>query len=114
MGRQFVHPTKKRGKVMTSYAEASAPRSQKATTILVLGIISLICCQLLGPVAWALGSTELKRIRAGQVSVHDEGVTKAGMILGIISSIFLILALGWMLLFGGLAFIGALLDQSGF
>lgn len=99
---------------MTSYAEASAPRSDKATTILVLGIVSLVCCQLLGPVAWVLGSSELKRIRSGQVSVHDEGTTKAGMILGIISSIFLMLGLAWVLLFGGLAFLGALVEQGGF
>jgi uncharacterized membrane protein YjgN (DUF898 family) len=88
------------------------PRSSQATTILVLGIISIICCQIAGPIAWYMGRQELNRIQAGAISAQDEGTTKAGMILGIISSILLVLALLWVVFFGGLAFLAALAGQA--
>ena len=89
------------------------PRSSKATTILVIGIISIICCQIAGPVAWYMGRQELSQIRAGAVSMQDEGTAKIGMILGMISSILLMLVLLWVIFFGGLAFLAALADQAG-
>ncbi len=89
------------------------PRSGQATTILVIGIISILCCQIAGPIAWYMGRQELNRIRAGLVSGQDEGTTKAGMILGIISSALLLLALLWVAFFGGLAFLAALAEQAG-
>jgi hypothetical protein len=58
-----------------------------------------------------MGRQELKRIKAGAVSVQDEGTTKAGMILGMISSILLLLALLWVVFFGGLAFLAALAEN---
>lgn len=93
-------------------AGIAAPRSQKATTVLVLGILAIVCCQVFGPVAWYLGRQELASIRQGSVSSLDEGVVKAGMILGIIGTILLGLALLWIVFFGGLAFIGALMESS--
>src|SRR5689334_13201183 len=39
----------------------------RGTTILVLGILSLVLCSLLGPVAWAMGNEELRRLDSGQV-----------------------------------------------
>jgi hypothetical protein len=89
------------------------PRSSQATTILIIGIISIICCQIAGPIAWYLGRQELGKIRAGAVSTQDEGTAKAGMILGMISSILLMLALLWVIFFGGLAFLAALAGQAG-
>lgn len=89
------------------------PRSQRATTALVLGILGFVCCQLIAPVAWYLGNQELREIRAGRVSPRDEGTAKAGMILGIIGTVFLVLAMFWILFFGGLAFLGALSETFG-
>jgi hypothetical protein len=59
-----------------------------------------------------MGRQELRRIRAGLVSRQDEGTTKAGMILGIISTIMLTLAVVWIIFLGGLAFLAALADQA--
>jgi hypothetical protein len=86
------------------------PRSGQATTILILGIISILCCQILGPIAWYMGRQELGRIRAGLIALEDEGTTKAGMILGIISTILLGLVIIWVIFFGGLAILSAVME----
>lgn len=91
----------------TPYGGAQAPASSKATMALVAGIASLVCCQLVGPVAWYLGSAELNEIQAGQSSRAGEGSAQAGKVLGIISTALSLLGccggLVWVLFFGGLA-----------
>ena len=82
--------------------------SSQATTSLVLGIISLVCCAFLGPVAWYMGHQETQRIRAGTSAAAGEGVAKAGMILGIIGTVFLVFGMLWFLFFGGMAFLSAM------
>lgn len=94
-------------------ASSALPRSSQATLTLILGILSVLCCYILGPVAWYLGKSDLDRIKAGQLSSQDEGIAKAGMILGIIGTILLALTILWMIFFGGLAVIGGMMDASG-
>lgn len=94
-------------------ASPALPRSSQATVTLILGILSVLCCYILGPVAWYLGKSDLDQIKAGQLSREDEGLAKAGMILGIIGTIFLVLALIWTIFFGGLAIVGGLMEASG-
>jgi hypothetical protein len=65
-----------------------APR---ATTVLVLGILSLAVCSVMGPIAWAIGSEELRRIDSGQTSPDARGSVTAGRICGIISTSLMIL-----------------------
>lgn len=92
--------------------EGVQPQSSgQATTALVLGILGLLCCQLLGPFAWYIGNKELKAISAGVAPRSGEGTAKAGMILGIVATCLLGLALVWLCLtviFGGLSILGAL------
>ena len=71
----------------------------QATTILVLGILSLVLCQVLGPFAWIMGNKELAAIDAGQRAPENRGTAQAGKILGIISTVLLILGVGILLLF---------------
>jgi hypothetical protein len=59
-----------------------------------------------------MGRSELAAIRAGSVSLQDEGMVKAGMILGIVGTILLALVLLWVVFFGGLAFLGALAEAG--
>lgn len=80
-----------------------------ATTVLVLGIISIVCCQVAGPIAWFLGNKELQAIRAGISPASGEGTAKAGMIMGIVGTIFLIGIIIFSL-FGGLAFFSAIMS----
>jgi hypothetical protein len=85
----------------------------RAVASLVLGIVSIIaCCHILGPIAWVLGHTELKHIRAGQAPLKNEGIAKAGMILGIIASVLFGFGLLWIFLFGGLTAMKALIEAA--
>jgi hypothetical protein len=63
------------------------------TTVLVLGIVSLVLCHLLGPVAWSMANAELRRIDEGIVSPHGRGNVVAGRVLGIVSTCLMIFAL---------------------
>ena len=56
-------------------------------TILVLGILSLVICGLLGPIAWIMGSIDLAKMRRGEMDNSGYGITQAGWILGIIGTI---------------------------
>jgi hypothetical protein len=100
---------------MTPPNEGGAGTAQsggQATTALVIGILGILCCQLLGPVAWYLGRRELNDIKAGTAPAAGEGTAKAGMILGIIGTCFLALAFLWIFLMGGLAVLGTLAEGS--
>ncbi len=88
---------------------ATAPQQDsKSTMALVFGVLGIICCGLLAPVAWYLANEELKAIEAGRIAETNRGVAQVAKILGIIGSILLALGLLWVLLFGGMATIGAL------
>lgn len=89
-------------------AQAGGGSSGRATTSLILGILGIICCGLLAPVAWYLGSQELQAIAAGGSPAAGEGLAKAGKILGIIGTAFLVLGLVWIFFAGGMAVIQGL------
>ena len=61
--------------------------SSNGTLILVLGILSLICLPILGPVAWILGNNA---INAG-VDESQRGTINAGRICGIIGTVFMVI-----------------------
>jgi len=92
---------------------ASSSGSSQATTALVVGIVSFLCCNLAGPVAWVLGKKELDAIKAGQSPQAGQGLAMAGMILGIVATVFLALGLLWIFLFGGMAVLSALAQGAG-
>jgi hypothetical protein len=77
----------------------------RGTLILVLGILSLVLGGLLGvgfalgPIAWIMGNNDLAFIRAGRMDPEGEGLTNAGRICGIISTVLLGLTLVACLLF---------------
>ncbi len=68
----------------------------QATTILVLGILSLVLCQVLGPFAWVMGNKELAGIDAGRRAPENRGTAQAGRILGIISTVLMIIGIGFL------------------
>jgi hypothetical protein len=64
----------------------------QGTTILVLGILSLVVCGILGPIAWNMGNKALREIDASpQVTYTNRGNVNAGRICGIIGTAFLAL-----------------------
>lgn len=79
-----------------------APRSG---AVLTLGILSLAVCSIMGPIAWSMGSEELRRIDAGLTAPQGRGSAQAGRICGIIGTSFLILA-GLLFLIGFIAAAG--------
>jgi len=56
----------------------------RGTLILVFGILSIVCCLIFGIVAWVMASKDLKEMAAGRMDPSGQGMTKAGMICGII------------------------------
>ena len=56
----------------------------RGTLILILGILSLVCCFICGIIAWVMGSNDLKQMAAGTMDPSGEGMTKAGKICGIV------------------------------
>jgi hypothetical protein len=75
------------------------PEQSQATTILVLGILGLILCQVLAPFAWVMGNKELAAIDSGLRSPENRSTANAGKILGIIGTVLLGLALIAVILF---------------
>lgn len=65
----------------------------RASTILTLGILSLVICGIMGPIAWSMGTEELRRIDAGETDPTQRGTVTAGRICGIIATAFMILGL---------------------
>ena len=82
----------------------------RGTLILVLGILSLVAIQILGPVAWILGNADLKEMRAGRMDPSGESQTNIGRVLGMIATLLMVVSLVVaclivVLFFGGAAFL---------
>lgn len=75
------------------------PEDSQATTVLVLGILSLVVCQILGPIAWVMGNTEIAGIDAGRRPPQNRGTAQAGRILGIISTVLMIIGVVFLFVF---------------
>ena len=78
----------------------------RGTTILVLGILGLVCCLILGIIAWIMGNGDLREMNAGRMDPEGRGLTNAGRICGIISVCLAIVAVAfWVIMFviGGAA-----------
>ncbi len=63
--------------------------------ILTLGILGLLCNVLCIPsiMAWVMGRSDLAKIRAGMMDREGEGLTQAGMIMGIIATCLVIVVI---------------------
>ena len=84
----------------------------KGMTILVLGILSLVCCSPLGIAAWLMGNSALKEIDAQPGRYGNRQIVQIGRILGIIGTILLALTVIWFVFLGGLAAVSGGFDSS--
>lgn len=75
-----------------AYGNQPVPNHPRAVTILVLGILSLVCCQILGPVAWVMGKNTVAEIDAHPGHWTGREMAKVGMILGIVGTGLLVLS----------------------
>ncbi|WP_459548972.1 DUF4190 domain-containing protein [Nocardia sp. X0981] len=62
-----------------------------ATAVLFLGALSVLCCGLAGPVAWALGKRALDQIEEAGGGYGGRTQVVVGYTLGVIGTILMIL-----------------------
>jgi hypothetical protein len=63
-------------------------KPHRGTAVLALGVLSFFTVPLiLGPVAWVMGRHDLRRMRAGLMDPAGEGITNAGRICGMVSTL---------------------------
>ena len=88
------------------YDDIRHPRHRRADwephrggIILALGLVALVggmlFCLLptiIGPVAWTLGSWDLRAMRDGHMDPSGESMTRTGQVCGIVATVLLILA----------------------
>jgi len=68
------------------------PTDSQATVALVLGILSLLpCFWVVGPVAIFIGNAARRRIELAGGVIGGGGLATAGMVMGIIGTVFLVL-----------------------
>ncbi|WP_433592115.1 DUF4190 domain-containing protein [Nocardia sp. CA-145437] len=68
------------------YYGAPAPDHPQAVVVLILGVMSLVFCQLLGPVAWIMGGKARREIRDSHGAIGGAGMVTAGWICGIVAT----------------------------
>ncbi|MGI8646126.1 MAG: hypothetical protein ACR2JD_07395 [Nocardioides sp.] len=66
-----------------------APDHPQSTTVLVLGIVSLVVCQILGPFAWVMGNRVVREIDASGGHQGGRSSANAGRICGIVGTVLL-------------------------
>lgn len=75
-----------------------------AIMVLILGVLSIVLCQLIGPVAWVLGAKARREIQESNGALGGSGMVTAGWICGIVATGIMIAAV---VFFVVLAVIGA-------
>lgn len=69
------------------------PRNHpQGTTVLVLGILGLVFCQILGPIAWVMGNTAMREIDANPAAYSNRGSVQAGRICGMVATALIVLS----------------------
>lgn len=77
---------------MSAYS-AGPPNASNAVIALVLGILGIVLCPLLGPVAWVLGRKGEQEIDSSGGAVGGRGLATAGKVLGMVGTFFILIGL---------------------
>ncbi len=83
----------------------------QGTIVLVLGIVGIVMCQVVGPVAWVMGNRALAEIDAEPGRWSNRGNVAAGRICGIVATVLLALYVAFFGLYAVIA-IGVLAGSS--
>lgn len=67
-------------------------KPHRGVMILIFGILGIMCCGILGIVAWVMGNGDLKEMDAGQMDPAGRSLTQGGKICGIVAVVLNILA----------------------
>jgi hypothetical protein len=82
------------------FAPSKPSNAPNAVTALVLGVLSIVLCPLLGPVAWVLGRKGEQDVDRSGGAVGGRGLATAGKVLGMVGTgliLVVVLALVMML-----------------
>jgi hypothetical protein len=82
----------------SGYGGSPAGTPVNGTLILVLGILGIVLCQILGPVAWIMGNNAMKL--GGGGDPQQANLANIGRVLGIIGTVLLILGVIGGIFFG--------------
>jgi hypothetical protein len=85
-----------------------APEHPQATTVLILGILGLVRCQVISPFAWVMGNRVVREIDAAGGQLGGRSHANAGRICGIVGTALI----GVTLLFGATALVFVLIAAS--
>ncbi|MFB8281933.1 DUF4190 domain-containing protein [Nocardia colli] len=86
----------------------------QATMILILGILSLVFCQVIGPVAWVMGKRALNEIDASGGALGGRSNVMVGYVCGIIASALIIISIIFIVLFVVLGLVGVWSSSSSY
>ena len=76
------------------FSGTRALNPNRGTTILVLGILSLVVCMPCGIVAWVMANNDLREMQAGIMDPSGQGLTTAGKICGMVSVLLWLVGIG--------------------
>lgn len=71
----------------------------RGVLVLVLGLFGLLLFAPLGTLAWVLAIGDLRAMKQGNMDPEGQGMTTAGMILGILATVFMVVAIALFFLF---------------
>lgn len=92
-----------------NFVEQPAATESKAVVSLVLGILGIVLCPVLAPIAWAIGHTAEQHIDASAGRLGGRGLATAGRVTGIIGTVLLILYVLFVIVF--FVFLGLAFDD---
>jgi hypothetical protein len=65
------------------------PDHPQALLVLILGILGLVMCQFISPVAWVMGNRVVQEIDASGGQLGGRGAANAGRICGIVGTVLI-------------------------
>ncbi len=88
-----------------------AAEPHRGVLILVLGILGIVVCWILAPVAWVMGNRDLEAMALGRMDPSGRDQTNIGRVLGIIGTCLIALWLILLIAAFGFGMLGAILEQ---
>jgi hypothetical protein len=76
-----------------------APDHPRATTVLVLGILGVVLCQVIAPFAWSMGKKTVDEIDLARGALGGRSAAQAGYVLGIVGTVILGVSLVFLVLY---------------
>ncbi len=73
-------------------------KPHRGGVVLTLGIIGIVLCFITGIIAWVMGKNDLREMAQGLRDPEGEGMTRAGMICGIIGVALAAVGILWWLI----------------